>query len=454
MKIALGQVFDFMSGKFGTDTSILTVPSATTTPIGAALSDQLIISGSATITAFDVAAAGVVRAVTFSGACTLTYNATSLILPGSASIVSAAGDNAIFRSLGGGAWRCVDYETASGYPVVSNPNPNNVTSINGGPLAGMRNRIINGDMRIDQRNNGAAVAPTAGSSYTLDRYFLNATVASKLTFQQVADAPAGFKFSTKITVAAQYAPAAADQFQYAQGIEGQNIVDFQLGTAGAATITLSNQIKGSVAGTYAVAIRNGAANRSYVGTIAVTTAWAPVKITLVGDITGTWLTDNGAGIYLSFDLGSGANFTTAANTWQAGNFTRTAGSVTFVNQAAGSSLNITGVQCELGPVATPFEQRPISYELAACQRYYYTARIDVEGFSTAVGQQIGTRISFPVRMRATPTSLLSRVTSGAGIAATSSGATVTVDGLTSFAISTGVTNTISFVDDLTASAEL
>jgi hypothetical protein len=281
-----------------------------------------------------------------------------------------------------------------------------VTSINGGQLAGLRNRIINGDMRIDQRNNGTAVTPGIGSTYLVDRFFVYSTQASKLTFQQVADAPTGFKYSTRVSVASQFSPGVSDTFVFQQAIEGQNIVDLSFGTASAASVTVGFWVKGSVAGTYTVNIRNASGTRSYVGTVAVTSSWVKQSVTLVGDTTGTWATDNTAGLFLQFDLGSGANSNTTAGSWQAGNFTRTSGSVTFVNQTAGATLNITGVQLELGSTATTFEQRPYGMELALCQRY-----LPYTGYSTAVVGNVVSNVlvtasfAFPVTPRVPPTGI-------------------------------------------------
>lgn len=96
-----------------------TVASATTTDIGAATSNSVIVSGTTTITGLGTVAAGVTREVLFSGALTLTYNATSLILPGTASITTAANDTAAFRSLGSGNWVCLWYKRANGNPITN-----------------------------------------------------------------------------------------------------------------------------------------------------------------------------------------------------------------------------------------------------------------------------------------------------------------------------------------------
>lgn len=94
------------------------IASATTTDIGAATGVSVTITGTTTITGLGTKAAGCIRCVTFSGALILTYNATSLILPTSASITTAAGDTAIFQSLGSGNWKCLAYTRASGAALV------------------------------------------------------------------------------------------------------------------------------------------------------------------------------------------------------------------------------------------------------------------------------------------------------------------------------------------------
>lgn len=92
----------------------VTLASTTTTNIGAAAANAITITGTTTIAAFDTIADGAVRVLTFAAALTLTHNATSLILPGGANITTAAGDVAIFLSLGAGNWRCIAYQRASG----------------------------------------------------------------------------------------------------------------------------------------------------------------------------------------------------------------------------------------------------------------------------------------------------------------------------------------------------
>lgn len=99
----------------------VTLASAATVNIGAAGANTVNISGTTTITAFDTIAAGATRRLIFAGALTLTYNATSLILPTASSITTAAGDIAEFLSLGSGNWQCISYVRASGNALLGSP---------------------------------------------------------------------------------------------------------------------------------------------------------------------------------------------------------------------------------------------------------------------------------------------------------------------------------------------
>lgn len=94
------------------------IASASTVNLANATGVALTITGTVTINSFGTVAAGAERVLTFAGALTINYNATSMILPGAADIVTAAGDVATFRSLGGGNWRCVSYQRASGQPIT------------------------------------------------------------------------------------------------------------------------------------------------------------------------------------------------------------------------------------------------------------------------------------------------------------------------------------------------
>jgi len=246
-------------------------------------------------------------------------------------------------------------------------------SSNGGQLAGTRNRIINGAMEIDQRNSGAAVTLDINGVYTVDRFWGQENSDGVMTAQQVTDAPAGFKNSLKFTTTTADATIGSGQYVIAvQSIEGNNVTDLNWGTASAKQITLSFWVKSSLTGTFSGSLKNSAANRSYAFeyTINAANTWEQKSVTISGDTTGTWLTTNGLGIQVTWSLGVGSNFWGTLNTWAAGNFYGTLS--TAVIGTLNATWFITGVQFEVGPVATSFEWRNYQQEFAMCQRYYET----------------------------------------------------------------------------------
>jgi hypothetical protein len=263
---------------------------------------------------------------------------------------------------------------------------------------GFRNRIINGNMVIDQRNAGASVTP-ASSAYTLDRWQVTASQASKFSVQQSSVAPAGFTNSALITSLSAYTVGAAEEFLFRQNIEGLNMGDFGWGVAGAATVTLSFWVRSSLTGTFGGAIQNSAQNRCYPFsyTISAANTWEQKSVTIAGDTSGTWLTTNGVGLRANFSLGSGATNSGTAGAW-AGTYYASATGATSVVGTSGATFYITGVQLEAGSVASPFERRDYGRELALCQRYY------VGGFSAWVPTTAAPlNFALPTSMRTAPT---------------------------------------------------
>ena len=270
----------------------------------------------------------------------------------------------------------------------------------------LKNRIINGDMRIDQRNAGASVTPTSGQ-YTLDRWKGTSTQASKYSIQQNAASvtpPVGFINYLGITSLSAYSIVAGDSFSVNQVIEGLNVSDLGWGTANAKTVTLSFWVRSSLTGTFGGALRNSAQDRSYPFTYTISAAntWEQKTITISGDTSGTWLTTNGIGIELDFGLGVGSTYSTTAGAWAAGNYTSATGATSVVG-TNGATWYVTGVQLEMGSSATPFERRLYNQELANCQRYY-TVLYDlfIRGY-TLTGTALCQTITLPVQMRANPT---------------------------------------------------
>lgn len=234
---------------------------------------------------------------------------------------------------------------------------------------GLKNRIINGDMVISQRNGTSSVTPTDGQ-YTVDRFFAGLTQASKFSVQQVTDAPTGFVNSLRATSLSAYSVGTSDTFLISQIIEGLNVADLGWGTASAQTVTLSFWVKSSLTGTFGGVLKNSAANRSYPFSYTISSAntWEKETITIPGDTSGTWLTTNGIGIYVIFGLGGGSTFSGTAGSWTAGNLSQVTGGTSVVGTNA-ATWQVTGVQLERNTTATPFEWIPYGTELQLCQRY-------------------------------------------------------------------------------------
>jgi hypothetical protein len=280
-------------------------------------------------------------------------------------------------------------------------------SLGAGNATVFKNRIINGDMRIDQRNAGASVSTATGAAaYITDRFKLDYSQTSKLTAQQNAGSvtpPTGFINYLGFTSSSAYSVVAGDYFLVSQAIEGLNVADLSFGTANAKTVTLSFQVYSSLTGTFGGALQNSAFNRSYPFSYTVSSAntWTQISITITGDTSGTWLTTNGIGINTIFSLGMGSTRSGTAGAWATGNYLVPTGSVSVVG-TSGATFYITGVQLEVGSSATGFEYNDYGKQLIQCQRYYETASQGLFGAAYASTAWFGAW-KFEVAKRTTPT---------------------------------------------------
>jgi hypothetical protein len=282
---------------------------------------------------------------------------------------------------------------------------NSMLAFDGGPL-GMRNRIINGDMRIDQRNAGASVTPTT-NVYTLDRWQALSSASSKFSVQQNAGSvtpPAGFTNYLGVTSLSAYTPATAEIFSLRQQIEGYNASDLAWGTANAKAVVLSFWVRSSLTGTFGGVLSSPGNNYSYPFTYTITVAntWEQKTVLVTGPTAGTWNSTNGGAIAVIFNLGAGATYSGTAGSWVASDLYSVTGATSVVG-TNGATFYITGVQLEVGTVATPFERRQYGQELALCQRYYFNSSTDHTYGSTGGTYQSSYTVSFPVQMRIAPT---------------------------------------------------
>jgi len=276
-----------------------------------------------------------------------------------------------------------------------------------------KNKIINGDMRIDQRNAGSAV--TTSSDYTLDRWkFQEGGAGGQVTsVQQVTDAPAGFVHSVKLTNTTASSSVTADAYNMLwQAVEGLNWSDLGWGASGALTATLSFWVKASIAGNYSVAIRSNNNDRSYVSAYAISSAdtWEQKTITIAAPTAGTFSTTNTKAIQVAFTNSMGSNWTSSGNdAWQSESKLGATGTQVALTDTLNSTWQVTGVQLEVGSSATDFEHRPYDMELARCQRYCWKHGGEAAGqFLNAQGAYWDANyiafglVSPPVPMRAAP----------------------------------------------------
>jgi hypothetical protein len=236
---------------------------------------------------------------------------------------------------------------------------------------GFKNRIINGAMTINQRAYSAT--PSSDGTYTLDRWvtYGQASAASKFSVAQSSTAPSGFINSLLITSTSAYTVGSGDYQSICQFVEGLNVYDLAWGTASASPVTLSFRVYSSLTGTFGGAIQNSGRSRSYPFSysIPVANTWTTISVTIAGDTSGTWLTDNNVGLRLAFGLGVGSTYSGTAGSWAGTNYWSCTGATSVVG-TNGATFYITGVQLEKGSTATSFDYRPYGTEYDLCRRYY------------------------------------------------------------------------------------
>jgi len=288
-------------------------------------------------------------------------------------------------------------------------------------LYGFRNRIINGGMVIDQRSAGASTTITTNGYYSCDRWQVISSQSSKFSIQQNAGSvtpPSGFTNYFGVTSLSAYTVLSGEVFSIRQYVEGFNASDLAWGTADAKTVTLSFWVRSSLTGTFGGAIIWGSVSaneRAYPFTYSISVAdtWEYKTVTIPGD-TGTAAsglnTTTGRGIALRLSLGASGTTAGTAGSWANQNVESATGAVSVVG-TNGATWYITGVQLEVGSVATPFERRPFGTELALCQRYFYRQTSDgsttnfyamgIETTTSAAG--LGGNFPSPMRTVPTPT---------------------------------------------------
>ena len=226
-----------------------------------------------------------------------------------------------------------------------------------------------------------------------------------VTIEQSADAPNYFDKSIKVTVTTAESSIAAAEFnQLLYQIEGQDIAPLAYGTGDAKPMVFSFWVKSSVTGSFPFSVQNQNGSRVFPSRYTVNNAntWEYKTISISGDTGGTWNTSgNALGLRFTFLWLSGSTYTggIADGGWKAtSSYVNLTSTYTAPINTANATLQITGVQMEVGKVATPFEHRSYGEELVLCQRYYQQFAY-TETYQTVGDGQAGTTSSGYVLFR-------------------------------------------------------
>ena len=290
-----------------------------------------------------------------------------------------------------------------------------------------RNLIINGAMQVAQR--GTSFADSASGSYTLDRFLIqNSSGTPAFTITQDTDAPIGFNNSLKVAcTTADASPAAGSFSRIRYSVEAQDLQPLAKGTSSAKDQTLSFYVKTNKTGVYTVFIFDDDNTRMMSASYTVSdTNWNRYTISIPADTTGAMADDNGAGYVIHWGLSLGSNRLSGslASTWAAySQANEHVGNVNFADNTS-NVWAITGVQLEVGSVATDFEHLPYCDVMRKCMRYYYQTKGDgtlggVNNYASGIfgfglnGNIVGGGFRFPEPMRAAPSLTLIRPSDGA-----------------------------------------
>ena len=292
------------------------------------------------------------------------------------------------------------------------------TNASASPAVG-RNMVINGAMNVAQRGTSETGIGSTGGYFTCDRWKIGTSShAGQFTMSQTADGPNGISANCiKLDcTTADTSIAAGEALNIQQRFEGQNLQRIGKGVAGAQQITVSFYVKASAAFTFGCELLDLDNSRQVTKLFNTTTDWNRIELTFSADVddgSSPFDDDNASSLRLSFHLHAGSNFTSGTlNTAAFANRTdanRAVGIDSFFS-STDNNFFITGVQMEVGPVATEFEQEDISTTLGKCQRYY----VHYAGASGATHKRFGNGknatttisdiiVALPCELRTTPT---------------------------------------------------
>ena len=282
--------------------------------------------------------------------------------------------------------------------------------------AGRKNMVINGDMRVFQRNNAGNSANS--NSYFLDRFMTRNVTNGTLHVNQQSGSggPPGFRSwmllecdGTDTTV------DSSDYCRFQHYIEGYNCT-MDWGYGNKDYVTVSFWVKSNKTGTYCFSIEDGDANPIYLREYIIehNNVWQKVELNIPPPTHGTWRgSDTGIGARLTWCLMGGSSHSMSADYWNSASYgMTTAKQVNFLDNS-NNHFSITGIQLEVGKNATDFEYRNFGEELALCQRYYF--KTPTNNWMYALDNtNVYNRATIwhPVEMRANPSITWSPTVSG------------------------------------------
>lgn len=317
----------------------------------------------------------------------------------------------------------IDKESGTTLTIGGSGTTVNVSNMVPDVALSNRNLVINGAMNVAQRGTSFTGIGGSAGTYSCDRWRHGFTATTaRVTLSQDSNAPNGFAKSLKVAVTtAEASLNAASGCGISQPIEGQNLQQLAKGTADAKQVTVSFWVKTNKTGTYQFEFQDADNSRNQVLSYTVNSAdtWEYKTVTFDADTTGAFDNDNNASAYLQWFLFGGTNYTsgTVQSTWGSrSNANLMSPSMPNLADSTSNYWQITGVQLEVGSVATPFEHESFGQTLAKCKRYYQKS-YDLNTFSGATvagGQYLAQRFNstdryfvlnkaFPVEMRNAPT---------------------------------------------------
>ncbi len=268
--------------------------------------------------------------------------------------------------------------------------------------AGRRNLVINGAMQVAQRGTSVTGKTTTGY-YTCDRFGFSLNSLGTWTIEQSTDAPSGFSNSFKVTATTADTPVTSDFALISSIVEAQDLQHLSFGSSDAKPITFSFWVKSNKAGTGTIELRQSDTSYAVTPSYTINTAdtWEYKTITVDGNTVNSINNDNGSGIQIIFWINSGPTYTGGTHqlNWVASSNSDRNATNLGIGNSTSDYFQITGVQLEVGSVATPFEHRSYGEELLLCQRYY--AKSGITLVTSAPTRYINS-IALPVDLRASP----------------------------------------------------